>query len=183
MFSLFGQLRLCPTSPSLLRNATSPNRGGLGITGSSSSSPEAPLLGTCRTKWDWEVVQREAFPYTRITTTKSAQRPFLQSGSAGCRWYGKRWWPWPVHRRYHRAWAQQADAAGCGASPAPAFSRPCHFGNSFFHPTTASGATHSIYWIFFQRLSPRLLFIIIDFVKLIVLFSFLNSLIQLNLLI
>ena len=45
MFSLFGQLLPCPTSPSLLRNATSPSRGGLGIAGSSSSSPEAPLLG------------------------------------------------------------------------------------------------------------------------------------------
>ena len=45
VFSLFGQLLLCPTSPSLLRNATFPGRGGLGIVGSSFSSPEAPLLG------------------------------------------------------------------------------------------------------------------------------------------
>ena len=50
VFSLFGQLLPCPTSPSLLRNATSPNRGGLGITGSSSSSPEAPLLGQLSNK-------------------------------------------------------------------------------------------------------------------------------------
>ena len=40
-----GQRLLCPTSPSMLRIATSPSRGGLGIPQSFASSPEAPLLG------------------------------------------------------------------------------------------------------------------------------------------
>ena len=36
---------LCPTSPSSLRDATSPSRGGFGRPLGFSSSPEAPLLG------------------------------------------------------------------------------------------------------------------------------------------
>ena len=36
---------LCPTSPSSLRDATSPSRGGFGSPLGFSSSPEAPLLG------------------------------------------------------------------------------------------------------------------------------------------
>ena len=44
-FLLLGRLRLCTTSPSLLRNATSPSRRGLGKTGKLYAMPRAPLLG------------------------------------------------------------------------------------------------------------------------------------------
>ena len=47
-FLLLGRLRLCTTSPSLLRNATSPSRRGLGKTGKLYAMPRAPLLGQRR---------------------------------------------------------------------------------------------------------------------------------------
>ena len=57
---LLGKDFLRPTSPSLLRNATSPSRRGLGTTQSSVSSPGAPLLGELSSGCETERLYREA---------------------------------------------------------------------------------------------------------------------------
>ena len=57
---------LCPTSPSTLRVATSPSRGGLGSPESFASSPEAPLLGELSAKQTERLEGRNSFPFCSI---------------------------------------------------------------------------------------------------------------------
>ena len=53
---------LCPTSPSSLRDATSPSRGGFGRPLGFSSSPEAPLLGEAlAVRWTFPLRQRLSY--------------------------------------------------------------------------------------------------------------------------
>ena len=50
------------TPPSLLRNATAPNRGGLGKEDRLCAMPRAPLLAGAVAAGDWGVVQRSSCP-------------------------------------------------------------------------------------------------------------------------
>ena len=50
------------TPPSLLRNATAPNRGGLGKEMKLYAMPRAPLLAGAVAAGDWGVVQRSSCP-------------------------------------------------------------------------------------------------------------------------
>ena len=52
----------CLTPPSLLRNATAPNRGGLGKEGKLYEMPRAPLLVGAVAAGDWGVVQSNSCP-------------------------------------------------------------------------------------------------------------------------
>ena len=67
---------LCTTSPSSLRDATSPSRGGLGSPQSFSSSPEAPLLGELSSDSETERLKgRNTFPCEQYLTVSKSVAP------------------------------------------------------------------------------------------------------------
>ena len=73
---------LCPTSPSSLRDATSPSRGGLGSPESFASSPEAPLLGELSAKQTERLEGRNTFPCKQHLTVSKSVAPASDKASA-----------------------------------------------------------------------------------------------------